>query len=143
MKLIYIILVSLLAAVSLAAAYTPEQQNMIDGTQLSWKLATAYATKDTPTFNTLVDQWNAWVAKNFGQDPNMIMAKMTAPLDLTKPTVIRNNTTSGGIVHAIDGMSKANNMTVKTNDANLLTQAELEANRRANPGQGEGFLPAP
>jgi len=143
MKLIYIILVSLLAAVSLAAAYTPEQQNMINGTQLSWKLATAYAAKDTPSFNTLVDQWNAWVYQNFGQDPNMIMAKMNAPLDLTKPTVIRNNTTSGGIVHAIDGMSKANNKTVKTNDANLLTQAELDANRKANPGQGEGYLPAP
>ncbi len=59
MKAIYIICISLLAAISLAAAYTPEQQNMINGTQLSWKLATAYAAQDTATFNTLVDQWNA------------------------------------------------------------------------------------
>jgi hypothetical protein len=141
MKLIYMILVSLLAAVSLAAAYTPEQQNMIDGTQLSWKLATAYAAQNVPTFNTLVDQWNAWVYKNFGQDPNLIMQKMNAPLDLTKPIAIRNNTT-GGMVHAIDGMSMSNR-TITTNDANMLTQAELNANRLANPGMGEGYLPSP
>jgi uncharacterized protein YxeA len=143
MKAIMIILVSLLAAISLAAAYTPEQQNMINGTQLSWKLATAYAAQDSTTFNILADQWNAWVYQNFGQDANLLMAKMNTPLDLTKPIAIRNNTTSGGVVHAIDGMSKAANKTVTTNDANLLTQAELDANRRANPGQGEGFLPAP
>jgi hypothetical protein len=142
MKSIIIILVSLLAAVSLAAAYTPEQQNMIDGTQLSWKMATAYAAQDAATFNPLVDQWNAWVSKNFGQDPNMIMAKMNAPLDLTKPIAIRNNTTSSGVVHAIDGRGKSNS-SVRTNDANLLTERELNANRLANPGMGEGFLPAP
>ncbi|MDD4161060.1 MAG: hypothetical protein PHW87_01120 [Methanothrix sp.] len=140
MKAIYIILISLLAAISLAAAYTPEQQNMINGTQLSWKLATAYAAQDTATFNTLVDQWNAWVYQNFGQDPNLIMQKMNAPLDLTKPIAIRNNTTSG-VVHAIDGMSKSNR-TITTNDANLLTERELKAYRAANPEQGEGFLPA-
>ena len=140
MKSIIIILVSLLAAVSLAAAYTPEQQNMIDGTQLSWKMATAYATNDVSTFNSLADQWNAWVYKNFGQDANLLMQMMNAPLDLTKPTIIRNNTTSD-MVHAIDG-NRWSNRTIKTNDANLLTQAELEANRRNNPGQGEGYLPA-
>jgi hypothetical protein len=141
MKSIIIILVALVAAVSLATAYTPEQQNMIDGTQLSWKMATAYTAQDAATFNPLVDQWNAWVYKNFGQDPNMIMAKMNAPLDLTKPIAIRNNTTSG-ILHKIDGMSQKNS-TVRTNDANLLTKAELDANEAANPGMGEGFLPAP
>ncbi len=121
-------------------SYTPEQQNMINGTQLSWKLATAYAAQDTATFNTLVDQWNAWVYQNFGQDSNLIMQKMNAPLDLTKPIAIRNNTTSG-VVHAIDGMSKSNR-TITTNDANLLTERELKAYRAANPEQGEGFLPA-
>ncbi len=140
MKSIYIIFVSLLAAISLAAAYTPEQQNMIDGTQLSWKMATAYAANDVSTFNSLADQWNAWVYKNFGQDPNMIVAKMDAPIDLTKPIVIRNNTTSD-MVHAIDGNSWKNR-TITTNDANLLTEAELNANRRTNPGQGEAYLPA-
>jgi len=142
MKAIYLILVSLLAVISLAAAYTSEQQNMINGTQLSWKMATAYAAKDTATFNALTDQWNAWVYRNFGQDANLLMEKMNAPLDLTKPIAIRNNTTSSGVVHAIDGMGKSNSP-VRTNDANLLTERELNANRLANPGMGEGFLPAP
>ncbi|MEI6104513.1 MAG: hypothetical protein WCP70_11265 [Methanothrix sp.] len=142
MKAIYIILVSLLAVISLAAAYTSEQQNMINGTQLSWKMATAYAAKDTATFNALTDQWNVWVYRNFGQDANLLMEKINAPLDLTKPIAIRNNTTSSGVVHAIDGMGKSNS-SVRTNDANLLTERELNANRLANPGMGEGFLPAP
>lgn len=140
MRTIYIIFVSLLAAISLAAAYTPEQQNMINGTQLSWKMAVAYTNQDTATFNTLADQWNAWVYQNFGQDANLLMQKMNAPPDLTKPIVIRNNTS--GVAHAIDGMSKSNR-TITTNDANLLTERERNAYRAANPGQGEAYLPFP
>jgi len=66
---------------------------------------------------------------------------MNTPLDLTKPIAIRNNT-AGGIVHAMDGMGMANG-TITTNDANLLTQAELNAYRSANPGMGVQYLPAP
>jgi hypothetical protein len=146
MKSIIIIFVSLLAALSLASAYTPEQQATLDVTRLSFQLGQAYEKVlqggEPSAFNALVDQWNAWVVANFGQDPNLLMQKKTGPLDLTKPIVIRNNTTSGGVVHAIDGMSQTNR-TVRTNDANLLSQAELNANRLANPGMGEGFLPAP
>ena len=93
---------------------------MIDGTQLSWKLATAYAAQDTAAFNTLTDQWNAWVYKNFGQDPNMLMAKLTGPVDLSKPYLLANNTTRGGIVHAIDGSNKVGGAKYTTNDMNLL-----------------------
>lgn len=146
MKTIIIMLVSLLAAISLAAAYTPEQQAILDVSRLSFQLGQAYEKVlqggEPSAFNALVDQYNAWVVANFGQDPNLLMQKKTGPLDLTKPIAIRNNTTSGGIVHAIDGMRQANS-TVRTNDANLLTQAELDANRAANPGMGEGFLPGP
>ena len=78
-----IILVSLLAAVSLAAAYTPEQQATVDGVRLSFQLGQAYDKaaqgQDVPAFNALVDQWNTWVVKNFGNDTTLLMAKMTAP----------------------------------------------------------------
>jgi hypothetical protein len=141
MKLIIIILAVASLIATASATYTPEQQAMYDGTQLSWKMAVAYTNQDTSAYNALVDQWNAWVYQNFGQDPNMLMQKMNAPLDLTKPIVTRNNTTSG-IQHKIDG-NRWSNRTIKTNDANLLTQAELEANRAANPGMGEGYLPPP
>ena len=120
MKSIIIIFVSLLAAISLASAYTPDQQNMIDGTQLSWKMAVAYTNQDTTTFNALADQWNAWVYRNFGQDSNMLMAKLTGPVDLAKPYILANNTTQGGIVHTIDGSNKAGGAKYTTNDANLL-----------------------
>jgi hypothetical protein len=123
MRLILILFVSLLAAVSLASAYTPEQQNMIDGTQLSWKMATAYAAKDTATFNALADQWNAWVRANFGEDANLLMQKMTGPVDLQKPYILANNTTGGGMVHAIDGSNKAGGAKYTTNDGNLLPES--------------------
>ena len=145
MKTPLILLLSLLAAVSLASAYTPEQQLFTDGSRLSFQIGQAYEKVlqggEPSAFNALVDQWNAFVRTNFGEDANLLMQKKAGPLDLTKPIVIRNNTTSG-MVHTIDGMSKTNR-TITTNDANLLTQAELDANRRVNPGQGEAFLPAP
>ncbi len=141
MKLVNSVLAIALLITIASATYTPTQQAMYDGTQLSWKMAVAYTNQDATTYNALVDQWNAWVQTNFGPDPNLLMQKMNAPLDLTKPIVTRNNTTSG-VLHKIDGMSQINK-TVRTNDANLLTEAELKANRAANPDMGEGYLPSP
>ena len=113
------ILVSLLAAITLAAAYTPEQQTTVDGVRLSFQLGQAYEKaiqgQDIPAFNSLVDQWNAWVVKNFGNDTALLREKMTVPIDLQKPYVAANNTTSKGIAHKIDGDAQ-----YTTNDANLL-----------------------
>ena len=50
-----------LIAFSSAQGYNATQQAMINGTTLSWKMATAYAAQDIPTFNALAEQWNAWV----------------------------------------------------------------------------------
>jgi len=116
---------------------------MINGTQLSWKLATAYAAQDTATFNALVDQWNAWVYQNFGQDANLLMQKMTGPVDLQKPYILANNTTGGGMVHAIDGNNKAGGASYTTNDANLLPKGFDPTKAKAtNPWQqgGEEYL---
>ena len=65
------------------------------------------------------EQWNAWVRQNFGEDPNLLMQKMTGPVDLTKPYILANNTSSG-IVHKIDGMDEMNRGSYTTNDVNLL-----------------------
>ena len=116
---------------------------MINGTQLSWKLATAYAAQDTATFNALVDQWNAWVYQNFGQDANLLMQKMTGPVDLQKPYILANNTTGGGMVHAIDGNNKAGGASYTTNGANLLPKGFDPTKAKAtNPWQqgGEEYL---
>lgn len=132
-----ILLVSLLAAVSLAAAYTPEQQVTVDGVRLSFQLGQAYdkATQgqDVPAFNALVDQWNAWVAKNFGNDTTLLMAKMTAPVNLQKPYIGANNTTSNGIAHKIGGEAQ-----YTTNDVNLMPDAAIAKYAASEQGKTTG-----
>ncbi|MHB8118133.1 MAG: hypothetical protein ACYDHX_05325 [Methanothrix sp.] len=132
-----IILVSLLAAISLAAAYTPEQQATVDGVRLSFQLGQAYDKviqgQDVPAFNALVDQWNAWVVRNFGNDTALLMAKMTAPINLQKPYVAANNTTSKGIAHKID--SKAQ---YTTNDVNLMPDTAISKYAASEQGKAMG-----
>jgi len=144
MKTIIVILLSLIAVISLAAAYTPEQQVAIDGSRLSFQLGQAYEKflqgGDASGFNALVDQWNAWVVKNFGQDANLLMQKVTGPVNLQVPYILANNTTSKGIVHEIDGMNKAGGASYTTNDVNLLPQNVADQWRRENPESGDGYL---
>lgn len=118
------IFILLLAAISLASAtYAPEQQAVYDGLRLSYQIGEAHEkfvqTGDAAAFNTLVDPWNAWVQKNFGQDANLLMQKLAGPVNLQKPFILANNTTGGGMVHAIDGSGKYGPK-YTTNDMNLL-----------------------
>ena len=120
-----------------ALGYDATQQAMINGTTLSWKMARAYAAQDIPTFNYLADQWNVWVRQYFGEDPNLLMKKMTGPVDLTKPYLLANNS-SRGIVHKIDGMNQMNT-SYTTNDVNLLPKGVDPTKLKAvNPWQQGG-----
>ena len=120
-----------------ALGYDATQQAMINGTTLSWKMATAYAAQDIPTFNSMADQWNVWVRQYFGEDPNLLMKKMTGPVDLTKPYLLANNSSSG-IVHKIDGMNQMNT-SYTTNDVNLLPKGVDPTKLKAvNPWQQGG-----
>lgn len=120
-----------------ALGYDATQQAMINGTTLSWKMATAYAAQDIPTFNSLADQWNVWVRQYFGEDPNLLMKKMTGPVDLTKPYLLANNSSSG-IMHKIDGMNQMNT-SYTTNDVNLLPKGVDPTKLKAvNPWQQGG-----
>ncbi|HNX40702.1 MAG TPA: hypothetical protein PKK11_08970, partial [Methanothrix sp.] len=113
------ILLSLLAAVSLASAYTPEQNATIEGVRLSFQLGQSYEKavqgQDIPAFNALVEQWNAWVVRNFGEDATLLMKSMTVPSSLQKPYIAANNST-GGIVHEMDSTEK-----YTTNDMNQMS----------------------
>jgi hypothetical protein len=133
-----IILVSLLMAVSLGAAYTPEQQTTVDGVKLAFSLGQAYQKaltgQNVTEFNALVDQWNAWVAENFGNDTTLLMEKMTEPINLQKPYVTANDTTSKGIAHTIDGATK-----YTTNDANLLSDSALSRYAASEQGKTTGL----
>lgn len=119
----FIIFVCLIAALSMASAYTPQQQAVYDGLRLSYQIGEAHEKYvlqgDATAYNALVDPWNAWVRANFGQDANLLMQKMTGPVDLQKPFILANNTTDGGIVHAIDASNKYG-AKYTTNDMNLL-----------------------
>ena len=70
----------LLSGLSLASAYTPEQQTTLDGMRLSFQLGVAYQQAQTGQnvvgFNTLVDQYNGWVRQHFGEDHNLLMSKI-------------------------------------------------------------------
>ena len=121
-----------------ASGYDATQQAMINGTTLAWKMATAYAAQDIPTFNGLADEWNAWVRQYFGEDANLLMQKMTTPVDLSKPYILANSTSSG-IVHKIDGMDEMNRGSYVTNDVNLLPKGVDPATLKAvNPWQQGG-----
>ena len=119
-----LILLSLLAAVSLASAYTPEElNNTKNGVLLSFKLGQAYEKAnqggDVAAFNALVDQWNAWVMGIFGNDASLIMEKMAMPLSLQKPYIAAGNNTSDSMRgHQMDSRAE-----YTTNDANLLPDA--------------------
>lgn len=138
MKII-VILASLLAAVSLAAAYAPEQQATVDGLNLSFKLGQAYEKailgQNVDAFNALVDQWNAWVIKNFGNDAALLMTKMATPLNLQKPyAAAGNNTTSKGIVHNING----DGAKYTANDINLMSDAAIAKYAASEQGNTQG-----
>jgi len=125
MRLVIVFMV-LFAVVSLAsAAYTPEQQVTLEGTRLSFLLGQAYQQaqqgQNIAGFNTLVDQWNAWVRTNFGEDANLLMQKVAGPVDLSKPYVSGKNTSNTGIVHSIGGSGKYGPQ-YTTNDVNLLPE---------------------
>lgn len=125
----YIAIFLCIVGLSMAADYTPDQQATINGLRLSYQIGQAYEKYlqggDATNFNALVDQWNAWVQTNFGQDSNLLMQKVTGPVDLTKPYLLANNTTGGGIVHAIDGSNKAGGSKYTTNDINLLPNGAI------------------
>jgi len=133
-------LLSLLAALSLAAAYTPEQNVTIEGVRLSFQLGQAFEKasqgQDVPAFNSLVEQWNAWVVRNFGNDTSLLMEKMAVPVNLQKPYIASNNST-GGIVHEMDSTEK-----YTTNDVNLMSDYAIAKYASSEQGstQGADFL---
>jgi hypothetical protein len=63
-----------------AAGYTP-QQVAINGLGLSFKMGQMYALAqqgyNVSGFNAEVDKYNAWVQQNLGNDPNLMMSKMS------------------------------------------------------------------
>jgi len=138
-----LILLSLLATVSLASAYTPEELTSTkNGVQLSFKLGQAYEKAnqgvDVAGFNALVDQWNAWVMGTFGNDASLIMEKMAMPLSLQKPYLAAGNNTSESMRgHQMDSRAE-----YTTNDVNLMSDQAIAKYYASEQGRtmGADFL---
>jgi hypothetical protein len=142
----YIAIFLCVVGLSLAVGYTDWQQGAAEGLNIGFKMGQAYeqALKgiNVSGFNAQVDVYNAWVREHFGEDRLLLMQKMgSAPVDLSKPVMIANNTTTPkGIIHQIDGNNKAGGASYTTNDINLLPKGVADQWARQNPNEGEGYL---
>jgi hypothetical protein len=142
----YIAIFLCLVGLAVAVGYTDWQQGASEGLKMGFKMGQAYeqAQKgiNVVGFNALVDEYNAWVREHFGEDPAMLMQKLNAPVDLTKPVLVANNTTQGGIVHEIDGMNKASEAKYTTNDVNTLPDSAIKSYQNSEAGKtaGDGYL---
>ncbi len=125
----YIAIFLCIVGLAMAVGYTDWQQGAAEGLKIGFKMGQAYEQSlkgiNVSGYNAQVDSYNAWVREHFGEDPMLLMQKQNAPLDLSKPVLVANNTTGGGIVHAIDGMNKGN-ANYKTNDMNLLPESAIK-----------------
>ncbi len=87
-----IIVVSLILLAGLAYAYTPEQQTMLDGMNLSFKLGVAYDKasqgQNVAEYNALVDEYNAWIRQQFGEDASLFKSKLNEPITSGTTSVI-------------------------------------------------------
>ena len=77
MKSLSFVLVGLLLAAPCMAVYTPEQNTTLEGMRLSFQLGTAYQQaqngQNIASYNSLIDQYNAWVIEHFGNDANLLI----------------------------------------------------------------------
>jgi hypothetical protein len=137
--ILFIISVVALTTLSLATAQSSDPA--IQGYRLSFLLGQEYqkVTNEggsADAYNSLVEQWNAFVRTNYGNGTNMEFKPMGSEnANLQKPIAIGKNTTGNGIVHSVDGSGKyAPSYT--TNDANLLPESArntvMEAQRDKN-----------
>ena len=125
MRLISFIFIISIIALTAISANAMDDNSAKEGISLAFKLGQEYNeiskhSGSHTNYNALVDQWNAFVAANFGNDPSMIMTKTNEKTaNLQKPYVLGKNLTSNGIVHSIDGSNKGS-ASYTTNDMNLI-----------------------
>jgi len=111
-KMVYISVFLCLAGLAVAAEYTDFQKGALEGLNWGLKMGQAYQLaldgKDVAGFNKKVDEYNAWVRANFGENNTLLMKKMDEKAELPKglqnPVLLNDETTAtGGIVHKLDG----------------------------------------
>ncbi len=140
----YIAIFLCLVGMVMAQGYTDWQQGAIDGLKIGFEMGKAYEQAQNGInidgFNAQVDRYNTWIRGHFGEDPMLLMQKMTGPVNLQMPVLIANNTTQSGIVHAIDGTNELNEGTYTTNDINLLPDAAIKQYQDSPDYAGDAYL---
>jgi hypothetical protein len=126
----------MMALTTLSCAADQSTNLAFEGYRLCFQLGQEYqkiaiqgGTVDT--YNALVDEWNAFVRTNYGEEAGLLMTKMepsSASVNLQKPYALGKNTTNKGIVHSIDGSGKWG-PSYTTNDVNALSDSARLAYR--------------
>jgi hypothetical protein len=80
----------------LGSAYTPEQQTLSDGMNLSYELGMAYDKtlqgQNVAEYNALVDEYNAFIQLHFGENTSLTKAKLDESAIQSTPTLLGSDT---------------------------------------------------
>ncbi len=120
---IFMISLAFLAGLSLASAFTPEQNTTLEGMGLAFQLGMAYQEakegQNVTGFNALVDQYNAWMMIHFGNETTLLMQKMdNASANLESPYAIGKQVTEDTMVYASDASGNIEGMSADSVIAN-------------------------
>lgn len=80
----------------LASGYTPEQQIMLDGMNLSYKLGMVYQEalqgQNVAEYNALVDEYNAFMKLHFGENTSLLKSQLEETAAKSAPTLLGSET---------------------------------------------------
>jgi hypothetical protein len=120
-----IIVIFLILLAGLASAYTPEQQTMLDGMNLSFELGVAYDKasqgQNVAEYNTLVDEYNAWIRQQFGEDASLFKSKLNEPTTMGTTSVVGTQTVTDPF-NASSDLSKFGKQQVYTQSPKLTAE---------------------
>ncbi len=91
-----IVSICLILMAGLGSGFTSEQQIMLDGMNLSYELGMAYEKalqgQNVAEYNALVDEYNAFVKLNFGENTSLTKAKLDESAIRSTPTLLGSDT---------------------------------------------------
>lgn len=87
-----ILTICIVLLAGLASGYTPEQQIMLDGMNLSYELGMAYQEtlqgQNVAQYNVLVDKYNAFMKLHFGDNTSLLKSKLEETATKSAPTLL-------------------------------------------------------
>ena len=91
-----ILSICLVLMAGLGSGFTSEQQIMLDGMNLSYELGMAYEKalrgQNVAEYNALLDEYNAFIKLNFGENTSLTKAKLDESAIRSTPTPLGSDT---------------------------------------------------